>query len=245
MTGSPSYVTAWRVAKRLGFKKRVPKKRPFLTAAHKEKRIEIARKNLLAAINWDNVICTDEKRFTLDGPDCCREYWCEKGWEGDNVFLSKDYGGYKSVMVWGAVCTQGFILLRRILGKLDSESYLQIVLDEAVPFIHATVGGDFWILQDNAPCHVSKETLAALMEAGIKLLPHPPLSPDLNPIENVWALLARRVYAGGKTFETTEELWDAIVDETSSFTEVEVRPFVESLRTRYLDVIELKGKYSQ
>jgi transposase len=41
----------------------------------------------------------------------------------------------------------------------------------------------------------------------------PAKSPDLNPIENVWGLLARRIYAQGRQYETQRELKMAILHE--------------------------------
>jgi hypothetical protein len=49
----------------------------------------------------------------------------------------------------------------------------------------------------------------------------PAKSPDLNPIENLWGIMVRQVYAGGRQYNTIEELrvaveasWNAILLET-------------------------------
>lgn len=41
--------------------------------------------------------------------------------------------------------------------------------------------------QDNAPIHNSKDTMEFLSRNGIWTIDCPPYSPDLNPIEHVWA----------------------------------------------------------
>ena len=38
----------------------------------------------------------------------------------------------------------------------------------------------------------------------------PALLPDLNPIENIWGILAKEVYKNGQTYKNTSDLWDAI-----------------------------------
>ncbi len=42
---------------------------------------------------------------------------------------------------------------------------------------------------DNATFHKRKDATEALLEAGHSVLFLPPYSPDLNPIEHIWAQL--------------------------------------------------------
>ena len=58
--------------------------------------------------------------------------------------------------------------------------------------------------------HRSKSTTAWLRSKKIKVLKWPARSPDLNPIENIWGILVRRIYGDGKQFNSREELKEAI-----------------------------------
>jgi hypothetical protein len=49
-------------------------------------------------------------------------------------------------------------------------------------------------LQDNARIHTARPTMQKMCELGWTVVEHfPPYSPDLNPVERVWALMKRRI----------------------------------------------------
>lgn len=43
-------------------------------------------------------------------------------------------------------------------------------------------------MQDNAPVHTAHIIRNLLRELGLEIMEWPPYSPDLNPIENIWAM---------------------------------------------------------
>jgi len=49
-------------------------------------------------------------------------------------------------------------------------------------------------MHDNASVHTARIVQAVLQELGIKVMIWPPYSPDLNPIENLWALMKAEIY---------------------------------------------------
>src|SRR5690606_21825087 len=71
-------------------------------------------------------------------------------------------------------------------------------------------------MQDGAPCHSAKSTIAYLREHHINLLKdHPPSSPDLNPIEHVWAYIKRsmdtkNIKNAQDLFARVKKEWDAM-----------------------------------
>ncbi len=49
-------------------------------------------------------------------------------------------------------------------------------------------------MHDNAPIHTAHIIQDWLHENGVEVMEWPPYSPDLNPIENIWALLKAEIY---------------------------------------------------
>jgi transposase len=49
-------------------------------------------------------------------------------------------------------------------------------------------------MHDNAPIHTAHNIQEWLSEEGIEVMGWPPYSPDLNLIENLWALLKAEIY---------------------------------------------------
>lgn len=66
---------------------------------------------------------------------------------------------------------------------------------------------------DNASPHSSHAVTELMGSLGIQSVNWPPYSPDLNLIENCWALLKKRVYNNGsRTFQTEAEI-EAVIEE--------------------------------
>ena len=64
------------------------------------------------------------------------------------------------------------------------------------------------IIMDNAAFHKSKLTKELIESVGCRLLYQPPYSPDLNPIEQQWAILKRKFRKHKHKFKTFNEAVD-------------------------------------
>ena len=73
-------------------------------------------------------------------------------------------------------------------------------------------------MQNHAPGHAAKLTLAEFKKRNIKLIFWPPFSPDLNPIETVWNIMKDWIqnhYSGDQLGykvlrQAVTEAWEAV-----------------------------------
>jgi transposase len=111
-------------------------------------------------------------------------------------------GGGK-IMVWGAFRDHRMIPLRRVVGNLNGNRYIQILEERLHPFTNAHP--DTVFQQDNCTCHTGNPVRLWMQANNINLLPWPARSPDLSPIENLWADLKRRLE--NEEIQTLDHLW--------------------------------------
>ena len=101
-------------------------------------------------------------------------------------------------------------------------------------------------MHDNAPSHASrftKQFLEGKRISGDRVMEWPPSSPDLNPIENLWSIVKRKVYEGGKQYKSKTDIWEAISTICGEVSPDEIGKLTNSMDDRVVKVIERKGRY--
>jgi transposase len=211
-----------------------------LTEAHKARRVEYCEERL--DFDYSKVLFSDEKTFQLGaGP--------EFAWQRHEKREVREYVKHAPKLhVWGAIGSYGKTELYFFQENMDSDLYIKILkklLKEKMitysPDCRTKGKGKWLFLQDNSAVHKSKKSMEVVEEiVGERLISHPAKSPDLNPMEDIWSYLDRKVKAakvtGIRSLKTVlKREWDALPW-------TEIRKSVSSMRHRLELCIESGGK---
>lgn len=215
------------------------RKKPVLTKQHASARLEWARKALQTHLDWRLVIWSDEKKFNLDGPDGFQYYWHDL--RKEEKYLSGRAFGGGSVMIWAGFGWHGKTDLAFVDGTMNSQKYIDIMETHLNPEESAIFPENWIYMQDNAKVHTSILSKKWFADHEINVMEWPAYSPDLNPIENLWGILVRKVYANGKQYQSIDALKAAIKQAWKTIELTSLRRLVDSMPERIFQLISNKG----
>lgn len=219
------------------------KGKPCLNKQHKSKRLQWAAAHQTWNHEWRNVIFSDEKRFNLDGPDGYSYYWHDLRKE-PRIF-NKHHSRVGSLMVWAGFSFNGRTDIAILNGKQNAINYQNVLQEYLLPVWDEISGENGIFVQDNASIHTANTTKTWLQDNDISLGDHPSLSPDLNPIENLWSVLVRAVYSNGRQFQNVGDLEIAIKREWQKIPIELLQTLIDSMKSRVFEVITAGGSWTK
>jgi transposase len=140
-----------------------------------------------------------------------------RGWalRGHRLPAKVPHGRWKTTTFLAALRHDRIVAPWLVEGPIDGESFRTYVEKVLVPTLHE---GDI-VIMDNLGSHKGKAVRALIRAAGAKLFFLPKYSPDLNPIEQVFAKLKH--FLRKAAARTVETICAAIGDILRTFTSQE------------------------
>ncbi|UYV79223.1 hypothetical protein LAZ67_17001623, partial [Cordylochernes scorpioides] len=139
-------------------------------------------------------------------------------------------------MVWDAIAYDSRSPLLRIQGTMTAQRYVDDVLRPVtLPYLQGVPNALYQ--QDNARPHTARISQQALQD--VQMLPWPPYSPDLSPIEHVWDIIGRRLHALPQP-RSEDELWQMVEREWRAIPQDAIRSLIDSLPRRVAACIAVR-----
>jgi len=230
-----------------GVHSRRPARKVDLEARHAEERLRFARAHLEE--DWEFVIFSDEKVFQ-SSQDTRRPLWRRNNtrYAVKNVQPVRR-SGRLSIAYWGWICSAGPGELVEVPVRMNAAEYLDVLENVMLPTVRNLLpGARITFVQDNSAVHRARIVEDWFQNhPEIRRIQWPARSPDLNPIEHMWASMVRH--------------WDDDRDRPAPRRRVDLNAhvrriwdwhrgndycarFIGSMRQRLAAVIEADGYYT-
>ncbi len=221
------------------FRKRATK--PLLNQRQRQKRLTwaVEKKNWTVA-QWSKVLFSDESKFCISFGNQGPRVWRKSGEAKNPCCLKSSVKFPQSVMIWAAMSSAGVGPLCFLKSTVNAAIYQEILEHFMLPSADKLYGdANFIFQQDLAPAHTAKCTKSWFNDHGVTVLDWPANSPDLNPIENLWGIVKRKMR---DTRPNNADYLKATVKETwASIPPQQCHKLITSMPRRIEAVIKAKG----
>lgn len=226
------------------------KKRPALKKTQIKLRKLFAKKYREWTIDdWSRVVFSDESKVNRISSDGLQYRWVDRAEISDRAVQGTVKFGGGNIKVWACFSWYGPGYITKIDDTMDAALYKQILQEE----LHESLeewnldGGDYVFQHDNDPKHTARIVQDYLKSKHLTeyegtLLMWPAQSPDLNPIEHMWAELKRRLASYPEYPRNCAELWDRISHEWYLIPREFCQNLISSMPRRLAAVYRAQGK---
>ena len=208
------------------------------------KRVIFAKKyKSLSPKQWDNVLFSDESIFQASVSEGGRRVRRIRG-QGryEEKYTKRTIKNPPSQMIWTSFSSLGTgeIYFLKPGQRMTAILFTEVVLSHLIPTMKKLKVSSF--IQDNATCHTAKKS-RDILKKNIKTVYLPPSSPDLNPIENAFAILKSKIE--NEDIKTLPKLRTAIRKIWKSMNKKHLSNLARSMPKRLRRVLELGGAMTE
>jgi transposase len=150
-----------------------------------------------------------------------------RSFRGTRVVEAVPHGHWKTTTFIAALRTDGLTAPMVIDGSINGQTFLAYVKQILVPVLKP---GDL-IVMDNLSAHKVAGVRETVEAVNAKILYLPPYSPDLNPIEMVFAKFKRLIRSAAE--RTVDGLWKLCGQLLDCFTTIECYNYLKHCGYRY------------
>ncbi|KAI4464534.1 transposable element-related [Holotrichia oblita] len=130
-----------------------------------------------------------------------------------------------------------------INGHLTALQYRDILENVMLPSV-TSLYDQFTFQHDNSPIHTTNVVQQWITDNNLRLLNWPARSPDLNPIENLWGYIKKRMRENPIERGDRNLLWQKIVQEWEEVTDDYCHKLIESIPSTLEEVIQNNGRWT-
>ena len=238
--------------------------RPLLSKKHAAQRLEWAREHRTwTREDWAKVAWSDESAIQKDSDSHVQ--WVFRRQTKDEKYACKNIRGKSRdgtvfQMIWASFVGDKLGPIVFVDGKVNSDVYIDVLAKEFIPFIDALNAdgtSDVVFQRDNASPHTARKTAQFLTDVGhehhFSVMHSPPNSPDMNPIENLWAHLKTELhrrypdtkYIRGSPATVRGVLKARLLDVWWTIGEEVLNSLIDSMPCRVKALIAAKGWYTR
>lgn len=260
-----SLSTAKRLLRGQGLKHLSPRVVPIMTALHKAARLKLAKQIIRReGASMQRVMITDSKYFHLHNMSTPAAKWCTPATRGTvarpkhsiaaHVYMGMSYWGTTQLRFVTGTHKQASKYInpktKRLYPGVGGEEYNDVLCQHFLPegkrlFQNAgRWAGNWQLQQDNAPPHKTATNMAyiAANVPGGPFLEWPANSPDLSPIETLWAWMDSKLHKQYKP-KNIEELKQSLEEIRLSIPLSMLRSLMTGMQRRMKRVIALNGEH--
>jgi len=244
-----------RVLAEFGYHRRKARSVVYLKQGHRDARLKWAMDYKdWREEDWERVLWSDEAYVVL-GDNKGSVFVTRRSDEvyDDTCVVPKFKQSNLRVMIWGCIMRgrKGPLVVLEYPGGrgggMTADRYQDQVLENVLHDFYQEMceeRGHILFQQDGAASHTAKSTTAWLDRNHVDRIPHPPSSPDVNPIEPLWHTLKDLIQSREHIPTSLDELKTAIREAWDKITVQDIDKHARSMEKRVQAVLDAKGGHT-